>query len=478
MIRERGVALPGWLVPIFGLGAALALGGGLWDDAWHTERGRDSFFIAPHIAIYGGISLVGTGISLWLVLAARAVGLRTALRTPVIALAAASVAVTLASAPVDNLWHTAFGRDAVIWSPPHVLGIVGTGSLAVAVLVDLARSPQAWAQHAQGPVGGLLLAAFAFVVIEYETDVPQFASVWYLPVLALAAGLVFSMVARLSSRSAPAVRASLWHLLFIAASAALLVAGGFDAPRVPLLVIPAAAFDLTGRSAMKLLPRSAVLAVTLLAVYAPMSHVGHGLRLDLSDVLIGLPLAWAAFAITLGTVSGRRIGPPGGSLLPTALLLVLLLPASAPAHDPGQGADAGSIDLRIETAGGLARVTARSTDVTLEPVGIIARRAGVTRRASLRQPRPGTFSGQVRLGTAGRWFVYLDLRRPDGQVIEAWLPVEGAGADTVAEPRRFAYVVPRKPSSSVKWLVGGLLYLLVIGFLAYVVGLVRRTAGR
>ncbi|MFX4975024.1 hypothetical protein ABTB64_19535, partial [Acinetobacter baumannii] len=89
------------------------------------------------------------------------------------------------SAPVDNFWHVAFGRDAVIWSPPHVLGIIGTAGLAAAILLELARSPQPWARPLRWVAAALLLAAFSFLVVEYDTDVPQFPAVWYLPVLAL-----------------------------------------------------------------------------------------------------------------------------------------------------------------------------------------------------------------------------------------------------------------------------------------------------
>jgi hypothetical protein len=33
----------GWLV------------GAYWDDAWHTDRGRDSLFVAPHLVLYAGV---------------------------------------------------------------------------------------------------------------------------------------------------------------------------------------------------------------------------------------------------------------------------------------------------------------------------------------------------------------------------------------------------------------------------------------
>jgi hypothetical protein len=93
------------------VGATLALAGGFWDDVWHTERGRDSFFTAPHLAIYGGVSLAGAALALWAFGVARRRGLPAAIRYRPLALALSSVAVILAPAPVDNLWHVPFSRD-------------------------------------------------------------------------------------------------------------------------------------------------------------------------------------------------------------------------------------------------------------------------------------------------------------------------------------------------------------------------------
>lgn len=473
-MRQSRTSLPGWLVPVFGLGAFLALGGGLWDDAWHTERGRDTFFIAPHLAIYGGITLVGAGISFWLLLAVRAVGLRSALSSPVLALAAVSVGVTLASAPIDNFWHVAFGRDAVIWSPPHVLGIVGTGSLAVAILVDLADSGRSWARRAQAPVGGLLLAAFAFLVVEYETDVPQFAALWYLPVLALGAGFAFAVIDRLAGQDLALVRAAGWHLAFVLAVGGFLMVEDFEPPRVPLLLVPALALDLTRRLPVSV--RAAAATLALGAAYVPAGYVGQGVRLDASDLLIAAPLAWVAFAIVLAAMSGGRPRLRSFPLAPaTSVLLMLLLAPSALAHDPGQGQDAGTLDLRMEAADGLATVTARAPEgAEAAPIGLVARRGGLTRRADLTEPQPGVFRGQIRLGEPGRWFVYVDLQRQDGRTIEAWLPLEGSGDESVRDRARFTYLVDRKPSSLIKWLTGSALYALVVGFLFALTVLVRR----
>jgi len=53
------------------IGFILALFGTYWDDAWHTEEGRDSFFIAPHLVLYAGISLTGGALGFWALLVAR-----------------------------------------------------------------------------------------------------------------------------------------------------------------------------------------------------------------------------------------------------------------------------------------------------------------------------------------------------------------------------------------------------------------------
>ena len=186
------------LVLVAYAGAASALIGGYWDDAWHTERGRDDFFIAPHIAIYAGIALAGASLTLWALLVARRQGPRAVWAHKPLVLALLSVSVTLASGPIDNLWHLAFGRDAVIWSPPHMLGIAGTLALAASLLVELASRPERWAIPLSVVAGALVIAPAAFSTVEYDTDVPQFSELWYLPVLGFAAAIAFAMV-RLAS---------------------------------------------------------------------------------------------------------------------------------------------------------------------------------------------------------------------------------------------------------------------------------------
>src|SRR5688500_13654028 len=106
-----------------------------WDIAWHLRIGRDSFWIAPHLMTYAGVTLMV--LTSWGMLAwsswralggAREPG---ALRVAGITgtrgwhLAAWSIALTVLAAPIDDLWHRLFGLDVTLWSPPHLLGLLG-----------------------------------------------------------------------------------------------------------------------------------------------------------------------------------------------------------------------------------------------------------------------------------------------------------------------------------------------------------------
>jgi hypothetical protein len=202
--RDLRAPLP--LLTVAFAGAMAALAGGYWDDAWHTEHGRDEFFIAPHIAIYAGIAIAGTALGGWALLVARRHGARAVRGHKPLVLALVSVVATLASGPIDNAWHEAFGRDAVIWSPPHMLGIAGTLGLGAAILAELAGWREPWARPLTVVAGALVLASAGFATIEYDTDVPQFAESFYLPVLGLSGGLGLLLVRAATDAGGPRLR--------------------------------------------------------------------------------------------------------------------------------------------------------------------------------------------------------------------------------------------------------------------------------
>jgi len=246
--------MPDWLVYCAMAGAVAALGGGYWDDAWHTQRGRDSFFIAPHLLIYGGVSLIAAALSVRVIIVALRRGVRAVLADRPLALAAISVLATLASGPIDNAWHEAFGRDAVLWSPPHMLGIVGTLGLGTALLASVGRRPFV------GPlVGGLVVAAATFPVAEYDTDVPQFSTLWYLPMLAAGSAIALNLVALTAGgRPWPRARAAAAHLGFLLVVSVALKAAGFGAPQPPLVIFAAAVCDVAAARRWPVTSRSVV----------------------------------------------------------------------------------------------------------------------------------------------------------------------------------------------------------------------------
>ncbi len=54
------------------------------------------------------------------------------------ALTAFSLVVVMAAAPVDAWWHNTFGRDVLIWSPPHLQLYLGAGIVAIGLLFAVA----------------------------------------------------------------------------------------------------------------------------------------------------------------------------------------------------------------------------------------------------------------------------------------------------------------------------------------------------
>ena len=451
-------------------GAISALGGGYWDDGWHTERGRDEFFIAPHIAIYVGVAAIGGAVSWWLLTILRQQGTRAVLQHPIALLGMVSVLVTLASGPIDNAWHEAFGRDAVIWSPPHMLGIVGTLCLGAALLAQVGHR-RWWAVV----TGGLVLAASAFTVVEYETDVPQFASLWYLPALCVSVAVGFSIIRLATTVRWACTAAAAAHLAFVLLVSLGLEIGGFPTPAMPLLLVPALALDHVARRGA--LVNSLVLSGLVFAVHVPVRNwLGAGVQIATEDVAIGLPLAiagcWAVFRLA----QQRPLPAIPRRLAPVAMLVVVLLalPVAAIAHDPGQGADAGELELRMQADGRTIHVAGEDAEGCAEFAGgrIVARRAEHRLVAPL-EVSGCSFSGTLRVSERGRWFVYVELREGDRR-IESWLPVETGDRQPVADDQRYAYIPTRAASSTVKYVGGGILYGIMAALLAGTLILLKR----
>ena len=118
--------------------------GGYWDISWHRSIGRDSFWTPAHVAIY--LCGVLAGISSAYLILSTSFGNRQAakessvkvwgVRGPLESFVSAWGGIAmLTSAPFDNWWHSAYGLDVEIVSPPHVLLIAGILAVQLGVLI-------------------------------------------------------------------------------------------------------------------------------------------------------------------------------------------------------------------------------------------------------------------------------------------------------------------------------------------------------
>ena len=193
------------------LSKLLAGWGVQWDIQWHVLIGRDSFWIPPHVMTYAGVALsviVSFGVLAWESVTRRDGGNLRILGlsgTRGFHLAAWGIALTVLAAPIDDLWHRLFGLDVTLWSPPHLLGILGAAinSLACLVIareVHPAGSVARWAALVlTGAVlyGGLHLTVDPSTRIAYLYGGVLFYTLAYLSALILPLALV--PTARLSA---------------------------------------------------------------------------------------------------------------------------------------------------------------------------------------------------------------------------------------------------------------------------------------
>lgn len=157
--------------------------GVIWDISWHRTIGRDTFWTPAHMAIYLGGAVAGLSCG-WLVLrttfaavaaADRAAGVTFwGFRGPLGAWVCiwGSLAM-IVSGPFDDWWHSAYGLDVEILSPPHTVLAAGIIAIQIgAMLMVLSRQNNSgghsWlAQHLFAYAGGMLIISMATLATEY-----------------------------------------------------------------------------------------------------------------------------------------------------------------------------------------------------------------------------------------------------------------------------------------------------------------------
>jgi len=188
-----------WYLWCSALAVTSAYVGGYWDISWHRSIGRDTFWSAPHMAIYACGILAGIS-SGYLILtttfggtaALKAVSVRIwGLWGPLGAFISAWGGVAmLASAPFDDWWHNAYGLDVRIISPPHMVlaagffGIeLGTVMLMLAFMNRADQRVRPALERLFLYVGGTVLCESLLIKLESISRADQHNARFYFVVL-------------------------------------------------------------------------------------------------------------------------------------------------------------------------------------------------------------------------------------------------------------------------------------------------------
>lgn len=464
------LALPTAAGVVVAAGGAAALVATAWDDAWHTDLGRDSAWIPPHLLLYGSMAVVGLVVAGWgvrVLLATRSV--RAVLGHRALLTAGAGGAATLAAAPVDASWHASFGRDAVLWSPPHLVVIFASAALVAGVIAGL--PPDSHRRSRWGPrwvavaLGGLLLGDLAASAIEYDTDVPQFSPVYYLPVLLAAALTAAGLGRRLVGGRLPVTGMVAAYVVVRLATSGVLVLLGRDGPVLPVAVVGLALADLPWRGRLARYAAAAA-GVSVLAWVA--AAVGLATEPPADVAVVAVPVVALAAVVVL---AGLRSGRPTAAVLAVGLLAALPLLAARPAaaHDAGEGPPVRPVVLSGTSDGhGTLRLAARvggSGCDRLAAVGVRARRAGRTVTAPLHGGPGCRFAGALRVPGGDRWFAYVELRDAAGR-LEAWLPLPASRATVTTQHRELYRPAEAGPTRPAEIAAGAGLYLAGAALLA------------
>ena len=188
-----------WYLWCSALAVTSAYVGGYWDISWHRSIGRDTFWSAPHMAIYACGILAGLS-SGYLILTTtfgpggplKDVSVRIwGLSGPLGAFISAWGGVAmLASAPFDDWWHNAYGLDVRIISPPHMVLAAGFFGIELGtVMLLLAFMNRAQPQLRPSLerlflyVGGTVLCESLLIKLEYISRSDQHNALFYTIVL-------------------------------------------------------------------------------------------------------------------------------------------------------------------------------------------------------------------------------------------------------------------------------------------------------
>jgi len=164
------------------IGSFVSLLGLSWDAQWHSDVGPDTFFTLPHLILYSGSAIAGTaslavvlvttaaaraGRPIDSVVGGRAVGVLGTFRAPVGYLVAGCGAASfLLYGLWDLWWHSLYGFDAVLESPPHIGLLLSISVTMIGAIVAFAAArDRRWGLPGAVAATSLLLGFWCLIVV-------------------------------------------------------------------------------------------------------------------------------------------------------------------------------------------------------------------------------------------------------------------------------------------------------------------------
>lgn len=170
------------LLPVYSvgvLGAFLQIAAAQWDVSAHLLGMVETFFTPAHGLLYAGIGLVALanlqGLRLWLAREDNPSykSLFTGIRIAII-----GTVLQLVAAPIDFWWHSTYGFDPYLFTPPHSLLIIGLVLGGLGMTVGIVRLLQAQRKGLQLTSKSWLVTLFVVLGIASVWAQLYFFSYW------------------------------------------------------------------------------------------------------------------------------------------------------------------------------------------------------------------------------------------------------------------------------------------------------------
>ncbi len=447
---ERVTGIPGWAAATVGTAAfgLLVAGVGFYNDvAWHVGVGRDEeLFTAPHTMIVLGLwtlALAGAIGIFFATIEERDTRLRVGgFRVPRSAATMLVVGLSAVSGfALDELWHLQFGIDVTMWSPTHLLMIVGasvTPLVSWLVLAEAGVRPidSWWARGVHVVVALLVLDGLSSVQGEFDFGVPQFQQL-YLPVLVVLAGALALVAVRLAHGPG-------WSLVVVGLMLLTRMGLGDDVGALELSVRPSALYvgSAVAVEAAALLVGTARRFRFALAAAAGVATLGLGVEwlwnqgahqpwsaALLPDAVLLAALA-AVGAALLGAVFGDLAGgrPVALSGRTVVVALVALGVAMAWPYPRTAGDVTAAIEFdRVDEATAFVEAELEPTDAGdgARWFQVTAWQGGGLRLADMEEVAPGHWRSEQPVPVAAPWKTLLRLHRgSEMSAVPLYLPAD------------------------------------------------------